>query len=300
MNNNDLIFWIWFSRLEKLTNIQKERLLQKFKTPRKIWDFKETELRECKLLKDDDINEVLDVKYRENLDKYCTYMNQNGIKIITIFDESYPQSLKNIYDKPVILFAKGNIELLKEKCIAIVGARKCSVYGKEVAKQLAYNLSSNNMCVVSGLAIGIDKYAHLGAIKATANTIAVIGNGLDNIYPYENQNLANRIIKNNGLIISEYIIGTKPNRINFPARNRIISGLSDGIIVVEAKEKSGALITAEFGLEQGKEVFAVPGNIDSELSKGTNELIKDGANVITDYKDVIYLINKSSFTLETV
>lgn len=295
MNNNDLIFWIWFSRLEKITNMQKEKLLIKYKTPSKIWNLKETELQGCKLLKDEEIKEILDVRFRENLDKYCKYMAQNDIRVITIFDECYPKSLKNIYDKPIILYAKGNIKLLKEKSIAIVGARKCSEYGKEIAKKLAYNLSSNNMCIVSGLAIGIDKYSHIGALETRGNTIAVIGNGLDNIYPYENQNLANRIIKNNGLIISEYIIGTKPNRINFPARNRIISGLSDGIIVVEAKEKSGALITAEFGLEQGKEVFAVPGNIDSELSKGTNELIKDGANVVLNYKDVIDIINEHSF-----
>lgn len=294
MNNSDLIFWIWLSRLEKITNIQKEELLIKYKTPSKIWNLKEAELHGCKTLKDNDIKEILDTKHKEKLDEYCKYIAQSGIKVITILDDYYPESLKNIYDKPIILYAKGNIELLKEKCIAIVGARKCSMYGKEIAKHLSYNLSSNNMCIVSGLAIGIDKYAHIGALEAGGNTIAVIGNGLDNIYPYENQGLAKRIVENNGLIISEYVIGTKPNRINFPARNRIISGLSDGIVVVEAKEKSGALITAEFALEQGKEVFAVPGNINSELSKGTNELIKDGANVVIDYKDVIHVINKYS------
>ena len=137
------------------------------------------------------------------------------------------------------------------------------------------------------MAKGIDKYSHIGALEAGGSTIGVIGCGLDYIYPYENKNLYERIIKNNGLIITEYIVGTKPNKINFPARNRIISGLSKGVIVVEAKEKSGSLITADFALEQGKEVFAIPGNIDNINSKGTNELIKQGAIIATDCRDII-------------
>ena len=146
------------------------------------------------------------------------------------------------------------------------------------------------MCIVSGLARGIDKFSHIGALEAKGSTIAVIGNGLDDIYPYENKNLSERILENDGLIVTEYIIGTKPSRLNFPARNRIISGLSEAVVVVEAKEKSGALITADFGLEQGKEVCAVPNNIYNKNSKGTNELIKQGASLITGYRDVLELI----------
>ena len=212
---------------------------------------------------------------------------QNKIISITTYDKKYPEKLKNIYDKPCVLYAKGNLDLLNEKSVAIVGSRDCTDYGKNTAKQLAYNLAKNNICIVSGLAKGIDKYAHIGALEANGNTIAVIGNGLDYIYPYENKNLYELILRKNGLIITEYIIGTKPNRMNFPARNRIISGLSDGIVVVEAGKKSGSLITAEFGMEQGKEVFAVPGNIDSPNSVGTNELIKDGANIVLDYTDIL-------------
>ena len=214
-------------------------------------------------------------------------MNKNNINIITILDKDYPEKLKNIYDKPMVLFAKGNIGLLKQDGIAIVGCRDCTTYGKNTAKKLAYDLAKQNKCIISGLAKGIDRYSHIGALEAKGNTIAVIENGLDNIYPYENKELSELILKNKGLIITEYIIGTPPDRINFPARNRIISGLADGIVVVEAKEKSGSLITADFGIEHGKDIFAVPGNINNANSIGTNNLIKQGANVATNYEDII-------------
>ena len=171
-----------------------------------------------------------------------------------------------------------------------MGCRDCSIYGKNVARKLSYDLAKENITIISGLAKGIDAYAHLGALDAGGGTIAVIGNGLDYIYPYENKKIYERIIKNNGLIITEYVIGTKPEKINFPARNRIVSGLSDGVVVVEAKEKSGALITADFALEQGKNVYAVPGNINSFNSYGTNELIKQGAYAITDFTDITGLL----------
>lgn len=281
-------YWVWFSRINILNCLQKERLIEKFETPENIWKLSKIELQEKTDLSECEIDEILKKEYREDLEKYVDYMQKNDIKMITILDKNYPLKLKHIYDKPVILFARGNIDLLSEKSIAIVGCRDCTEYGQNISKKLAYDLSKNDFCIVSGLARGIDKFAHLGALEANGKTVAVIGNGLDNIYPYENKNLCERIIQNNGLIVTEYIIGTKPSKMNFPARNRIISGLSDGVIVVEAKEKSGALITAEFALEQGKEVFAVPGNINRLNSKGTNELIKDGANILTDYKDIIF------------
>ena len=281
-------YWVWFSRINILNCLQKERLIEKFETPENIWKLSKIELQEKTDLSECEIDEILKKEYREDLEKYVDYMRKNDIKMITILDKNYPLKLKHIYDKPVILFARGNIDLLSEKSIAIVGCRDCTEYGQNISKKLAYDLSKNDFCIVSGLARGIDKFAHLGALEANGKTVAVIGNGLDNIYPYENKNLCERIIQNNGLIVTEYIIGTKPSKMNFPARNRIISGLSDGVIVVEAKEKSGALITAEFALEQGKEVFAVPGNIKRLNSKGTNELIKDGANILTDYKDIIF------------
>ncbi len=280
-------YWIWFSRIQKLTSLEKEKILNKYESPENIWNLDFNTLKNETDLSDECINEIVNYEYRQNLDKYQKYMKVNNIKMITLNDYEYPDKLRNIYDKPIVLFAKGNLQLFNSKSIAIVGSRNCSNYGVQVAKKFSYNLAKENICIISGLAKGIDKCAHIGALKAQGATIAVIGNGLDYIYPYENKDLYERILKNNGLIVTEYIIGTKPEKLNFPARNRIISALSDGIIVVEAGEKSGALITAEFGLEHGKEIFAVPGNIDNSNSKGTNNLIKDGANVLTDYKDVL-------------
>lgn len=283
----DIKYWIWFSRIEKLSVIKKELLLKKFKTPQNIWSLKKQELDTITELDENDVKQILEMKYRENLDKYQNYIEKNKIQIITICDTNYPEQLKNIYDKPIVLYALGNTDILHKTGVAIVGCRDCSEYGKKTALKIGYELAKKDLCIISGLAKGIDKYSHIGALEAGGSTIGVIGCGLDYIYPYENKNLYERIIKNNGLIITEYIVGTKPNKINFPARNRIISGLSKGVIVVEAKEKSGSLITADFALEQGKEVFAIPGNIDNINSKGTNELIKQGAIIATDCRDII-------------
>lgn len=214
-------------------------------------------------------------------------MIKNSIDIISIQDEEYPEILKNIYDPPLYLYIRGNKKILKENSIAIVGCRECTQYGKKVAWELAYNIAKQNINIVSGLAKGIDGVAHKSAVVANGRTIAVLGNGLDIIYPSENIMLATEILKSGGAIISEYPLGERPQKQNFPERNRIVSGISKGIIVVEAKEKSGALITADFALEQGRDVFAVPGNINQETSIGTNKLIKQGANLITSYKDIL-------------
>ena len=207
------------------------------------------------------------------------------IEEISINSKEYPQKLKNIYDPPKKIYLIGNKDLLYQKGIAIVGARDATQYGKKIAYNLAKELSEQNIVIISGLAIGIDSYAHKGALEK--GTIAVLGSGIDNIYPKENLELAREIIKNKGCIISEYPLGTKPERLHFPQRNRIISGLSDGVVVIEASKKSGALITAEFALEQGKEVFAVPGDINKKQSEGTNQLIKDGAILLTSATDIL-------------
>lgn len=281
------IYWIWFTRIEKVSCIQKEKLLRNFGTPQRIWELNKSDFKQIEWLNESIINQILNITYRQNLEKYEQYMNKNNIELINILDDEYPVELKNIYDKPIVLYVKGNKELLKKQRIAIVGSRNCSLYGKTVAQKLSYDLAKQNKCIISGLAKGIDTYAHIGALEADGETIAVIGNGLDTVYPIENRNVYERILQKNGLIVTEYVIGTKPNKLNFPARNRIISGLSESVVVVEAKEKSGALITVEFAIEQGKEVFAVPGNILSNTSVGTNELIKQGANIVTSYTDII-------------
>ncbi len=215
------------------------------------------------------------------------------IEEISIENEYYPIQLKNIYDPPLKLYVLGDKKILKQNGIAIVGTRKATAYGKMVSMKISKELTINGVNIISGLAIGIDTYAHLGNISAQTNeknigkTIAVLGSGIDEIYPKENIELARKIIKTGGCIISEYPKGTKPEKNNFPKRNRIISGLSKGILVVEAGIKSGALITADFGLEQGKEIFAVPGDINKTESRGSNELIKDGAKLVFSAKEIL-------------
>ena len=200
----------------------------------------------------------------------------------------YPERLRNIDDAPKELYCLGNLELLNYKNnIAMIGSRNCSSYGERAAKDFAYNLAKVDICIVSGLAKGIDSFSHIGALNAKGKTIAVLGSGLDNIYPKENIKLVEEIIKNNGLVISEYPLGTKPLKYHFPARNRIISGLSDSILVVEARKNSGTNITVDFALEQGKDVFVIPGNIYSKTSDGTNFLITEGAIPVLSYKDIL-------------
>ena len=200
----------------------------------------------------------------------------------------YPERLRNIEDPPKELYCLGNLELLNYKNnIAIIGSRNCSRYGERAAKDFAYNLAKEDICIVSGLAKGIDSFSHIGALNAKGKTIAVLGSGLDNIYPKENIKLVEEIIKNNGLVISEYPLGTKPLKYHFPARNRIISGLSDSVLVVEARKNSGTNITVDFALEQGKDVFVIPGNIYSKTSDGTNFLITEGAIPVLSHRDIL-------------
>lgn len=210
------------------------------------------------------------------------------IQEINLGEINYPYLLSQIYSPPKKLYVIGNAEILREKSIAIVGCREASEYGKNIAKDLAYNLGKNNIITISGLAKGIDTFCHIGSIKAKARTIAVVAHGLDMIYPKENRDLAIKILKSGGAIVSEYNIGEKPLKRNFVARNRIISGLSKSLVVIEAKKKSGSLITANFALIEGREVYAVPGNINNINSEGTNELIKNGANLLNNYIDLTY------------
>lgn len=284
---NEIQYWIWVSRVKKIGSIKWQRLLENFKIPQNIWNAKKEEIMSIKGIGEETANEILNKEYRINLDKYENYIKKNKIELIHINCREYPEKLNLLYDKPIVLYMKGNKELLNRFSLAIIGCRESTKYGEQVCKKISYDIAKNKIVTVSGMAKGIDSIAHKATLKANGETIAVIGSGLDNIYPSDNIGLANEIIKNGGLIISEYIIGTKPTKMNFPARNRIISGLSNGVIVIEAKKKSGTMITVDFALEQGKEIFAVPGNILSENSEGTNELIKQGAKLVTNIKDIL-------------
>ncbi len=214
------------------------------------------------------------------------------MKIIYQAQKEYPQKLNNMYSSPAKLYLEGDEKNLNKPSIAIIGCRDASDYGKKVAFNFAYELAKKGFVIVSGLARGIDTYAHLGAIKANEKTIAVLGSGLKHIYPAENKRICKEIIEKGGTIVTEYEPSTKPLPMNFPARNRIISGLSNGVLVVEAKQKSGTLITVDYALEQGKDVFVIPGNITSVNSCGTNELIKQGAKLVTNINEIIEEIEK--------
>ena len=280
-------YWIWFSLIKGLGSKRKQKLLESYKTPEKIYKITKKELIATNGIGEKMVENILKSKDEDYLKKYILYMQKHNIDIININDENYPKILKEIYDPPISLYIKGNKNILNNTSVAIIGCRQASQYGIKVAKYFGYNLAKNEVNVVSGLAKGIDSYAHIGSICANGKTIAVIGNGIDTIYPKENINIANKILEKGGTIISEYPLGTKPEKMNFPARNRIISGISKSVIVVEAKEKSGTLLTVDFALEQGRDVYVVPGNINSINSIGTNELLKQGAKIITCYKDII-------------
>jgi len=228
------------------------------------------------------------VDHRDNLpvERELEIVHRRGCKIITIQDESYPANLKAIYDPPQLLYVKGDLLPSDSVAISVVGTRSASPYGKMAAEQLSNQLAAGGVTVISGMAYGIDTAAHTGALNGGGRTIAVMGNGLDVIYPARNLKLLEKIV-DSGAAVSEFPMGMKPLRNNFPRRNRVVSGLSLGTLVVEAPKRSGALITADYALNQGREVFAVPGQIFSEMSGGTHDLIKQGAKLVESVDDIL-------------
>lgn len=217
-------------------------------------------------------------------------IQRHKVRVITFLDKDYPKNLQNIYDPPVVLYVKGEIVPQDHLAVALVGSRRASLYGMHIAEKLAFELTSKGITVVSGLARGIDSSAHKGALKAKGRTIAVLGSGILNIYPEEHAEFAEEISRS-GAVISEFPMTTIPDKGNFPKRNRIISGLSLGVVVVEAAERSGALITSDCAMEEGREVFAVPGKVDSITSRGTNRLIKQGAKLVDNIDDILEELN---------
>lgn len=223
----------------------------------------------------------------ENIYKQILEYEKNDIKVITIFDQNYPSLLKEIYQPPWVLFVKGDVSLLdKQPKLAVVGSRQATQYGKNAIRLMFPPLVEKGLVIVSGLANGIDTLAHECAIKNGGNTIAVIAGGLYHIYPKENAVLASEMMKTQ-LVISEYPPDTKPLRWHFPARNRIISGMSNGTFIIEAKRKSGSLITANYAVNEGREVFSLPGSIFNPNSLGTNDLIKQGAKLVMSSEDIL-------------
>ncbi|MBC7195546.1 MAG: DNA-protecting protein DprA [Caldisericia bacterium] len=261
---------------------EKEVILKLIKTPisrKKKWE----------LIKNDEVYKLFQDFNFDKEKKEIENFYKKGINFISFLDENFPESLKEIYDPPIALFYKG---VLKKSFIgvSIVGTRRCSEYGKFVSEELSSFLARHNIVIISGLAYGVDTYAHIGALKENGITYAVLGSGLKNIYPSKNLTLSNKIIEK-GALISEYLPDEKPLDYHFPERNRIIAGLSKVVVLVEAPLKSGALITVDFATEFGREVFAVPGQINSEKSFGCHKIIKEGANILTDFSDILEFLN---------
>ena len=283
---------IWLTQIVRINNKTKHALLSKF-TLEELYNISlqdiniEADYFVKNRITKDTILELTDKKYKANINKYINALEKMNIRFITYKDRNYPKKLKQIFDYPLCLFYKGDINLLNKKSIGIVGSRQATDYGLAVAKNFSIELSKKGFTIVSGGARGIDTMAHIGAMKNKGNTILIKGNSLEYIYPPENKNLEEEILSNNGLLLSEYIVGTRPSKYSFPARNRIISGLADGVLVVEAGSKSGALITADLALGYNREVYAIPGNITSKNSLGTNILIKQGAKVVTEVNDIL-------------
>ena len=285
----DKLYWLGFSLIPGIGPVRFGQLETHFKTLKDAWLASAGELKRAGL-DDSAVRAISQARPKIDLDAEAARHKELGIELLTYHDESYPARLKEIYNRPALLFVRGEITPEDEWCLAVVGTRRPTIYGRQVAEEISAGLARARITVVSGLAKGIDAISHQGALSAGGRTLAVLGGGLDNIYPAENAELALRITEH-GALISEYSPGTRPRPENFPRRNRILAGLSLGTLVVEAGEGSGALITAQLALEQNREVFAVPGSILSVASSGTNKLIRDGAKLVRQVSDILEELN---------
>ncbi|MFN2144693.1 MAG: DNA-processing protein DprA [Anaerolineales bacterium] len=294
MSAEDRIYTIGLNLVPGIGAARSETLVDYFGSPRAAWEASPTEIAALNLPKNV-FDAFLKVRAEIDLDAFLAEMVEKRIAILTTADEGYPQRLKSIEYPPPVIYMLGEVLPKDEWAVAIVGTRKFTHYGREVAEEMAAFLARNGVTVVSGLARGVDSIAHRASLDAGGRTIAVLGSGVDQIYPPENSGMAEEIILQ-GAVISDYPPGTPPDGLNFPPRNRIISGLSLATVVVEAGERSGAAITANYALEQGREVFAVPGNIYSPQSKGTNRLIRNGAHPLTSPEDLLEALNLSMVT----
>ena len=283
-----------FNAIPGIGRVKFNQLESYFKNLEAAWNAGPGELRRAGL-DAKSVKAITDWRPRISPQAEMQKLEHFGIKTLSRHNPDYPARLKEIYDYPPLLFMKGSITKEDEWCLAVVGTRNPSIYGKQVTEEIVAGLVRSKITIVSGLARGIDSVAHRTALEAGGRTIAVTGGGLDSIYPAENTAMAGSIVKN-GALISEYNPGVKPRPENFPRRNRIMGGLSLGVLVIEAGKASGALITAHLALEQNRDIFAVPGSILSPASKGTNQLIKEGAKLVSDYTDILEELNLTSVT----
>lgn len=285
-----LKYWIGFNIVSGVGPARFKLLLDRFGDLGTAWHASQSELRDAGL--DRRCTEsVLTTRDKLSLDEEMAKLQREGARAITWEDSEYPPRLRHVHNSPPVLYLKGEILPQDEWAVAVVGTRAGRRYGRQMVGEIAGNLARSRITVVSGLARGIDSLAHRAALRAGGRTIAVLGCGIDIVYPYEHRDLARNIVKR-GALVTEYPLGTKPEGTNFPPRNRIISGMSLGTLVIEAGERSGALITADYALEQGREVFALPGNVNNPKSVGTNRLIRDGAaKLVISVEDILEELN---------
>ncbi|MBL8116284.1 MAG: DNA-processing protein DprA [Anaerolineae bacterium] len=286
---SDHKYWLGFTLVPEIGSKRLALLLDWFHDLEKAWFATESQLIQSGLERQP-LTNFLNLRKTLDLDSEVAKVRRAGAQIVTLEDQSYPALLRKLPDAPPLLYVRGTLEPEDERALAIVGTRKATAYGRDAALYFGKQLAGAGVTIISGLAHGIDTEAHKGALNAGGRTIAVLGCGVDRVYPADNHKLAQEIIQH-GAIISEFPINTPPEARNFPRRNRIISGLSLGVLVIEAPEHSGAIITASVAAEQGREVFATPGNIFSPSSGGTNRLIQDGAKLVINVKDVLDELN---------
>lgn len=282
-------FWLGFSLITGIGLKRILGLLNEFGSLGSAWSSSETRLRQSSL-ENNLVTHFIDQRKIIDLDQEMAKVARVGAQIIVYTDADYPTQLKAVDAPPPVLYVRGNTNPADQRALAVVGTRKATKYGRDAAYDICYQLAKNGVTIISGMAHGIDQAAHSGALDSGGRTIAVLGNGVDICYPRDHIELGQKII-HQGALISEFPIGASPVANNFPRRNRIVSGLSLGVLVVEAPENSGALITATLAADQGRDVFAIPGNIYNGTSRGSNRLIQDGAKLVMDAKDILDELN---------
>jgi DNA processing protein len=284
-SKDDLTAWVALKSVEGVGNVAYRNLLAAFGSPDRVFEATLPQLEQTPGLNHKTARNIKDFRGLQRARAEIDRAAREGVSIVTVKDPAYPDRLRRIYDYPPLLYIKGTLTP-EDIPVAVVGSRNASPYGRFVTERLCRELALRGVTVVSGLARGIDTCAHRGALAGRGRTIAVMGCGIDVIYPLDNRKLHGEIVSN-GAVVTEFPFGTEPDRPHFPARNRIISGMSLGVLIVEAGEKSGSLITARCALEQGREVFAVPGSIDLPGSRGTNSLLRQGAKLVECVEDIL-------------
>ncbi len=286
LSESELFYWLALYLAPGIGAVRFARLLDRFKTPQAVFQASFEELTQVPRLPSKTAAALLRFDWADDVARELKRVQRLGIKLITLNDQAYPPRLKEIYDPPPLLWINGEISEADHIAIAIVGSRGATAYGREISSRLSGDLAAAGVSVISGMALGIDSAAHQGALNAGGRTLAVLGCGVDVCYPKPNTDLFRRIPRQ-GALISEFRLGTKPEPGFFPLRNRVISGLSLGVVVVEAGSRSGSLITARLALEQNREVFAVPGRVASAKTQGTHALLKQGARLVETARDIL-------------